>query len=67
MAGSEEALKLKNTKVLNMIILGALIKVRKTVDPQTIKDVLYKVLPERHHKLIPLNLQAFDVGMSLIK
>ena len=64
--GSDEALKLKNMKVLNMIILGAFIKARKTVDQETIKKALYQVLPERHHKLIPLNLEAFDIGMSLV-
>ena len=64
--GSDEALKLKNMKVLNMIILGAFIKARKTVDPETVKKALYEVLPERHHKLIPLNLEAFDVGMTLV-
>ncbi len=65
--GSEEALKLKNTKVLNMVILGAFIAARKTVKPETVMEALYKVLPERHHKLIPLNKQAFEAGMSYIK
>jgi 2-oxoglutarate ferredoxin oxidoreductase subunit gamma len=64
--GSEAALKLKNMKVLNMIILGAFIKARNTVNPETVMKALYQVLPERHHRLIPLNKEAFDVGMSLI-
>jgi len=65
--GSDEALKLKNTKVLNMIILGAFIAARKTVKPETVLKALYDVLPERHHKMIPLNEKAFAVGMSFIK
>ncbi len=64
--GSGEALKLRNMKVLNMIILGAFIKARGTVDPDTVKKALYDVLPERHHKLIPLNEKALEVGMSLV-
>lgn len=64
--GSDEALKLKNMKVLNMIILGAFIKARSTVNPDTVKEALYQVLPERHHKLIPLNLKAFEVGQGLV-
>jgi 2-oxoglutarate ferredoxin oxidoreductase subunit gamma len=64
--GSDEALKLRNMKVLNMIILGAFIKARGTVDPATVKKALYDVLPERHHKLIPLNEKALEVGMSLV-
>lgn len=66
-AGSEESLKLNNTKVLNMIILGAFIKVTNTVSPDTVMKALFQVLPERHHKLIPLNKQAFEIGMGLIK
>jgi 2-oxoglutarate ferredoxin oxidoreductase subunit gamma len=65
--GSEEALNLKNIKVLNMVILGAFIKARKTVEPDTVMKALYKALPERHHKLIPLNMKAFEIGMSLVK
>ncbi|MFP4529171.1 MAG: 2-oxoacid:acceptor oxidoreductase family protein [Candidatus Kapaibacterium sp.] len=64
--GSDEALKLKNMKVLNMIILGAFVKARGTVKPETVIEALRQVLPERHHKLIPLNEKAFNVGMSLI-
>ena len=65
--GSEIALELNNLKVLNMIMLGAFVKIRKTVDPKTLIDALYKALPERHHKLIPLNQKAIDTGMSHIK
>ncbi len=64
--GSEEALKLKNTKVLNMIILGAFIKATSTVKPENVMNALREVLPERHHKLIPLNEKAFYVGFNSI-
>lgn len=64
---SEEAVKLKNTKVLNMIMLGSFIEVTKAVQTDTIRKALEQVLPERYHKLIPLNLEAFDVGRSLVK
>ena len=63
---SDEALKLKNLKVMNMIVLGAFIKARKTVPSDTVIKALFEVLPERHHKLIPLNKEAFYVGMGLI-
>ncbi len=65
-AASDEALKLKNMKVMNMIVLGSFIKARNTVSPESVMDALYKALPERHHKLIPLNKEAFNVGMSLV-
>ena len=63
---SAKAIELKNSKVLNMIVLGAFIAARKVVKPETIMKALEQVLPERYHKLIPLNKQAFDLGMSLV-
>lgn len=66
-AGSEAALKLKNMKVLNMVILGAYIQLKCIVNPDTVINALYEILPERHHKLIPLNKEAFEVGMELMK
>ncbi len=64
---SEIALNLKNMKVMNMVVLGAFIKARGTVAPATIEKALYQVLPERHHKLIPLNKEAFLAGMNTIQ
>ncbi|MCX7736136.1 MAG: 2-oxoacid:acceptor oxidoreductase family protein [Candidatus Kapabacteria bacterium] len=64
---SDEAIKLKNTKVLNMIMLGAFVKVTNVVQVETIWKALKEILPERYHKLIPLNQQAFEAGMNLIK
>lgn len=63
---SDEAVKLKNTKVLNMIVLGSFIAARKVVKPETIYKALEQVLPERYHKLIPINIEAFELGMSLV-
>lgn len=65
--GSAEAVKLKNIKVLNMIMLGAFIKVTEAVKESSIVKALEQVLPERYHKLIPLNLEAYHVGMNHIK
>ena len=64
---SDAAVKLKYTKVLNMIILGAFIEARKAVKPESVYKALEQVLPERHHKLIPLNKQAFELGAELIR
>lgn len=65
--GSEEAVKLKNIKVLNLIMLGAFIKATNAVDEATIPKALAQVLPERYHKLIPLNMEAFNVGKNFVK
>ncbi len=63
---SEEAIKMNNSKIMNMIILGAVIEVRKTVSMESIMDALKKVLPERHHHLLPLNRDALKRGMEFV-
>ena len=65
-AGSDEAIKLQNTKVLNMIMLGAFLKATNAVTTDNIYGALEKVF-ERYQKLIPLNKKALEVGMSYVK
>lgn len=54
-------------KTLNMIILGGFLKIRPVVEIENVLKGLKKSLPERHHKLIPMNEQAIHIGMDLIK
>lgn len=62
----EQAAEMKNAKVFNMIVLGGLLKVSPVVSTDGLQKALYKSLPERHHHMIPLNMQAVDIGMELI-
>ncbi len=62
----EQAAEMKNAKVFNMIVLGGLLKVCPVVSTDGLQKTLYKSLPERHHHMIPLNMQAVDIGMKLI-
>lgn len=64
---SNEAAKLKNTKVMNMIILGAFLKKKPVITFDTALEALKKVLPERYHHLIPLNKEALEKGMELVE
>jgi len=57
--------KLKNVKVMNMILLGALVKIRKTVKKDSLMLALKETLPRRYHNLIPLNKKALDMGMKI--
>jgi len=63
----EKAAELKNAKVFNMIVLGAMLKACPVVSTIGLEKALYKSLPERHHKLVPLNMQAVKEGMSLVE
>jgi 2-oxoglutarate ferredoxin oxidoreductase subunit gamma len=64
---SEEATRLKNTKTMNMIVLGSFIERTHVVDIAAIMQALKKVLPERYHHLLPLNEQALRRGMELAR
>lgn len=63
----EATFELKNDKAYNMVVLGALLKVRPVVTLDSVLKGLKKSLPERHHNLIPLNEEAIKKGMSLIE
>ena len=80
----DKAAEMKNSKVFNMIVLGALLGVCPVVSTDGLNKALYKSLPlrrqrqmcirdsykslpERHHGLIPLNMEAVSEGMKLVK
>jgi 2-oxoglutarate ferredoxin oxidoreductase subunit gamma len=58
--------KLENTKVMNMVAMGALLKVDKVVKKESVITALKEALPERHHHLLPLNEKAIDLGMDMV-
>lgn len=53
-------------KVFNMIILGGYLKLCPIVSVESVMKGLKKTLPERHHKLLPLNEEAIMKGMEAI-
>jgi 2-oxoglutarate ferredoxin oxidoreductase subunit gamma len=62
-----EAAKMANSKVFNMLVLGGLLKVRPIAGVEDVVAGLHKALPERHHKLIPMNEAAIRRGMEIIR
>ena len=62
---NEEALKLNLKKAANMILVGAFLEKRPLVKIENILTALKKVLPERHHHLIPINKDALLKGKEL--
>ena len=63
----DKAAEMKNGKVFNMIVLGGLLKVAPVVSTKGVEKALFKTLPERHHALIPLNMQAIEEGGKIIQ
>lgn len=66
MDAMEAAAKMQNIKTFNMIVLGGLLKTKPMVSVENVKKALFKTLPERHHKLIPMNEEALLKGMEII-
>ncbi len=65
--GAALAAELGNPQTFNMIIMGAFLKVKPIVLLENVKKGLEKSLPERHHKLIPLNIEAIQKGSSNVE
>ncbi len=63
----DAATEMKNEKVFNMLILGGLLKVDPMVQLDNVILGLKKSLPERHHKLLPMNEAAIKKGMEIIQ
>ena len=62
--GSKLSAEMGNTKIFNMVILGAYMKMRPIVKIENVIRGLKKSLPERYHSLIPLNESAINTGMK---
>ncbi|MCG8515184.1 MAG: 2-oxoacid:acceptor oxidoreductase family protein [Halanaerobiales bacterium] len=58
--------ELGNTKVANMVMLGAYLAHKRIVKLETVKAALQDVFPARRHNLIPINQQALDRGVALL-
>lgn len=63
----DESMKMENTKVFNMIILGGLLRISPMVELENVMKGLKESLPERHHKLLPMNEQAILRGMEIVE
>jgi len=65
--GASIASDMGNPKTFNMIILGAFLKVKPIVKMENVERGLEKSLPKRHHKLIPLNIEAIEKGLNNVQ
>lgn len=62
----EASFSLKSAKSYNMIVLGALLKIKPVVTIGSVLKALKKTLPERHWNLLPQNEDALRRGMALV-
>lgn len=64
---TEEAGKMNNSKIFNMIVMGGFLKVKPLIKIENVVKGLKKSLPERYHNLIPINEKALQRGMEIIR
>jgi 2-oxoglutarate ferredoxin oxidoreductase subunit gamma len=60
-----EANKLMKKQVANLILLGAFLARKPVIEVSNVMSALAKVLPERHHHLLPINEKALEIGTAL--
>ena len=65
--GAKKAAEMGNTKIFNMIVLGAYLKIKPIVKMENVIKGIKKSLPERHHKLLPLNEDAVNQGTRIVE
>ena len=64
---AKQAAQMKNNRVFNMIVLGAYLKIKNFLDFEHVLEGLKESLPQRYHNLIPLNAEALQKGMDIVK
>lgn len=65
-AATDKAAEIGISKLFNMIVLGAFLKIKPIVTRDMLEKGLKKSLPERHHHLIPDNINAVEIGKEII-
>ncbi len=63
---NEMAAELGDSRVFNLIMLGAFVKATGVVQVENVKKALEEIIPEKRKKLLPLNLSAVDKGVEAI-
>jgi 2-oxoglutarate ferredoxin oxidoreductase subunit gamma len=63
---SDMATELGNVRLANVICLAALVQATGVVTLAAVKQALADHLPERHRKLLGLNVEAMDKGAAMV-
>lgn len=65
--GNEIAEELGNSRITNMIMLGALLELMPVLPHEVMRAALESHMPERNKKFLPLNFQALEAGAKFAK
>ena len=59
------AAELGHARIANMVLLGVFVGLTRLFDEDEVSEALAKVLPVRHHDLLPMNMAAVQRGMAI--
>ena len=62
----EIAAELGNSKVANMVMLGAYVAATGVLKPETIEHMIQEMFTGKKAKLVPLNMEALKRGMACV-
>lgn len=65
--GNGIAARLGDDRILNMVMIGAYLQVSRPEMLEATAEALSHVLPERHHRFIPMNLEAIRAGAEAVR
>lgn len=66
-AANQEAQKIGDIRVANLVMLGGLVKATGIVSLESTKIALEAVLPEHRRNVLSLNRQALDAGSDMVQ
>jgi len=66
-SANELAEELGNRRLVNVVMLGALLARLPVLPLEALEDALRNHLPERHKKLLPMNLEALHKGAAFAR
>jgi 2-oxoglutarate ferredoxin oxidoreductase subunit gamma len=61
---TEIAIEAGDTRLINMVMLGAMLGRNKIVSLDAVKSGLAGILPERNHRFLPMNHKALEAGVA---
>lgn len=63
----EIAESIGNRRLMNIVMLGALLQIKAILPLEAIEQALETHLPERHRRMLPANLQALKAGAAFAR
>ncbi len=63
---NEIAMDLGDARMVNMVAVGAYVRLTAAVSAESLVDALKKALPERNHRFIPANVHAMEAGAAQV-